>query len=577
MATNSSKDTIYIDIDDEITTIIEKVRGADAKIVALVLPKRATVLQSIVNMKLLKRTADADKKHLVLITSESGLMPLAGTVGLYVAKNLQTKPEIPSISSEVDDEPELTDEPIDTGSADFDADAAAEKPVGELATGRTATAAASKRSSEESIETLQLDDDGSSDEDLAAATEDSEAAEEKRPKSAEKPKKDKKLAVPNFNKFRNRLFILVPLLLLIIIGLYLAATVLPKATITIATDTSSINSNMTFTADTAAKTADLNAHVIPAQLQNTQKQGSQQVPATGKQNNGTKATGTVTMTTCITNPAQLNNVPAGTGVSTNGLTYITQQEASFSYAGSGSSCFKFEASDVPIAAQAGGSNYNVSGATFSVAGRSDISAKGSTSGGTDNIVQIVSQADIDNATKQISTQNSDAIKQQLEQQIKQAGLYPLPDTFNAGNPDVKTSANVGDQVSTVTVTQTTKYAMFGVKEADLKALVDNDVKDQIDPSKQVILSEGLSKASFKINSSSDSSVQIALSTTATAGPDLKADVIKQQVAGKRAGEVRSLIGNDPGVKSVSVELSPFWVTKVPAKADKVTVIFQKPQ
>ena len=38
-----SKDTIYIDIDDEITGIIDKVRGSSSKVTALVLPKRAGV------------------------------------------------------------------------------------------------------------------------------------------------------------------------------------------------------------------------------------------------------------------------------------------------------------------------------------------------------------------------------------------------------------------------------------------------------------------------------------------------------------------------------------------------------
>ena len=77
MAT-SDKDTIYIDIDDEITGIIDKVTASNGKIVALVLPKRASVFQSIVNMKLLKRAADSEKKNLVLITSAAGFLPLAG-------------------------------------------------------------------------------------------------------------------------------------------------------------------------------------------------------------------------------------------------------------------------------------------------------------------------------------------------------------------------------------------------------------------------------------------------------------------------------------------------------------------
>jgi hypothetical protein len=91
----SKKETVYIDIDDEITGVIDKVRNSRAKIVALVLPKRAAVLSSIVNMKLLKKTADADKKNVVLITSEAGLLPIAGAVGMFVAKSLSSKPSIP--------------------------------------------------------------------------------------------------------------------------------------------------------------------------------------------------------------------------------------------------------------------------------------------------------------------------------------------------------------------------------------------------------------------------------------------------------------------------------------------------
>src|SRR5438270_1969810 len=107
---NNSKDVIYIDIDDEITSIIDKVQSSDAKILALVLPKRAAVFQSIVNMKLLKRAADSAKKNLVLITSEAGLLPLAGAAGVHVAKSLTSKPEIPAGPPGMEDTEETVDE-----------------------------------------------------------------------------------------------------------------------------------------------------------------------------------------------------------------------------------------------------------------------------------------------------------------------------------------------------------------------------------------------------------------------------------------------------------------------------------
>ena len=64
------KDVVYIDIEDEITGIISKMKESKAKIVALVPPKRSTVLNSVVNLKLLKRAADDSKKRVVLITNE---------------------------------------------------------------------------------------------------------------------------------------------------------------------------------------------------------------------------------------------------------------------------------------------------------------------------------------------------------------------------------------------------------------------------------------------------------------------------------------------------------------------------
>src|SRR5437868_6315178 len=150
-----AKDTIYVDIDDEITGIIDKMRVSEGKVVALVLPKRATALQSIVNMRLLKRAADEDKKHVVLITSEAGLLPLAGAAGMYVAKSLASKPEVPS-APVADDDEETVDEVAD-GSTDGDAEitaaTAGNLPVGALA----------GLPPKDEVETVELDDDASPD------------------------------------------------------------------------------------------------------------------------------------------------------------------------------------------------------------------------------------------------------------------------------------------------------------------------------------------------------------------------------------------------------------------------------
>lgn len=550
----ADKDTIYVDVDDEITTIIDKVRGSSGKIVALVLPKRATVFQSIVNMKLLKRAADVAKKHLVLITTEANLMPLAGTVGLHVASTPQSKPEIPPAAAVATPEDELAEEALDEPDEEYTADNAGDRSVGELAhrTGHVVGPAAA-------AEAVTLDE-GEEDE-------------------ASFGRKDRHLKVPNFNKFRLRLVLGVLGLIALIAALYVANVVLPKAVIAITTNSSQVNVNFTPTLDTAAKTLDTAKLILPAKSEQQQKTTQQQVDATGQKNNGDAATGTVTMTAqkCSGNPfVAPADVPAGTGISTNGLTFITGATTSFHGTGTSGSCYTYSANAATsITAQNPGTKYNVSGATFTIAGRSDASATGSTSGGTDDVVKVVSQSDIDNAKQKLAAQDTAAVKASLDQVLLTDGLYPLDATFNAGAPVVTTSKNVGDQADNVTVTQAVTYTMYGVKKADIDTLIKNNIGSQIDTKTQTILDDGLGGATITVTNSSGTTVLISLETTATIGPDINAADIKRQSAGKRVGDVKAMVNAVPGVTNVDVQLSPFWVSTVPTNPNQVSVTIDK--
>ncbi len=561
---DANKDTIYIDIDDEITGIIDKLHSSKGKIVALVLPKRAGVFQSIVNMKLLKRAADDAKKHLVLITTEAGLLPLAGVAGIHVAKTLNSKPEIP-VAPLADDEEEAVEETAEE--PEITAENAGDQPVGKLA-GLGAAAMAG-----DGVETLELDDDELPEDAAAGAT---------KPKSfkppAAKKGKNKKLHVPNFNRFRLLLIIGGVLLILLIIGAIFAFTVLPKATISIATDATNVNTNLNLNFSTTATTLDPTTNTIPAKLVSQQKTYTQQVATTGQKNEGNKASGTITMTAQECGVAQqANDVPAGTGVSVNGLTYITQQDTSFSPTKIKNGCISFQASgDTPITAQSGGANYNTGGGSpFTIAGRSDVSATGSANGGTDNNVQVVNQNDINNARAKIST-NDATQKQALQNELQQDGYFAINATYSGGTPIITPSANVGDTASSVTVTEAVTYTMFGVHQNDLKTLIDNNVKGQIDTNKQSILSEGLDTAVFGVNNSTATAAQLTMQSTAVAGPQLDTNSIKQTAAGKKPGEIKSQIGANPDVTNVTVKLSPFWVSSVPKKLSRVTVNIAKP-
>lgn len=561
MATD--KDTIYVDIDDEITGIIDKLKASDGKVVALVLPKRASVFQSIVNMKLLKRAADSSKKNAVLITSEAGLLPLAGAAGLHVAKSLTSKPEIPVGPSMAED----AEETVDESEAD-EPTINPDQTVGELA----GAGAAAVPPTENGMETIALDDEELPPEAVTAAT----------PKTFEPPKskKDKKLKIPDFNRFRLLLILGALILILLVIGIVMAAG-FSKATINIKTDATNVNVNQNLGLSTSARTAASDGSSVPAKLEQLQKTYTQQVPTTGQKNNGNKASGSVTMSgqTCGTIPnGNPTDVPAGTGVSANGQTYITQQDTTFSYnGGPKKGCLPFQADNpTPITAQSAGAGSNTpNGTSFSVAGRSDISASGSASGGTDNIVQSVNQNDINSAKSKIST-NDTAAKQSVESQTRSDGYYPIEATFTTGTPNVTSSAQVGDVASTVTVTETVNYTIFGVHQSDLKTILTSNINSQIDSSKQNILDDGLGSAVFIVNSQSATGASLSMSTKAVVGPQLNTQTIKTAAAGQKAGAIKGQLSSNPDVTSVDVHFSPFWVSSAPKKTSRIVVNIAKP-
>jgi hypothetical protein len=563
----AQKDTIYIDVDDEITSIIDKLNGSDNKIVALVLPKRAAVLQSIVNMKLLKRTADHAKKRVVLITSEAGLLPLAGAVGLHVAHNLQSKPAIPA-GPDGGDVPDsvINENDIAPEEPRIDKD----KSVGELSGG--ASKAKAKTDVDDSIEL-----DNSELGDAAGAAAGAKAA-------GPKPKKDKKLKIPNFEKFRLRL-ILGGLGVLLLIGLmYWAFAIAPKAKITIKTDSSVVGSNVTFTTSTQTTQLDADKLIVPAKVKQAKKTDSEKVAATGQKDVGTKATGAVVLS--LTDCSQSSvTIPAGTGISANGLTFITGSSVTLTSVIIGGAChnddFKsFTSANANVSAQKAGEQYNLSPRAYTVAGFGNVAATDSTgmTGGTSKIIKVVSQADVDGAKQKLSGRVNQAATDELKKALQDDHLYALADSIIPGEPAITTTPNVGDEAADVTVTSVTNFSMTGVSQDDLKTLIKKDASKQIDTSKQSISDEGLHDATFQVQDKKTAgNLKVAMHADARIGVQPDAESIKREAAGKKKGEVASAIENRPGVKEVNVDFSPFWVSKVPKKLSKIQVVFEQTQ
>ncbi len=550
------------------------------------LPKRATVFQSIVNMKLLKKKADQSKKNVILVTSEAGLMPLAGAVGMHVAKSLQAKPEIPAgpDAEDIDDGPvSLADEAKE---ADDEPDIDNKKPIGELAGAAALGAAAASKHSPE--DTIQIDNDAISDPmGLNDIDKETKAGKPKKGKKANKKAKGldgKPIKVPDFNKFRKWLLIGGAAAIALIIFWIFGFHVWSKATIIIQTNTSNQSSVSTITLSQADGNVNTATGIVPAKLQSqTKSTTSSPVNTTGTKTIGTSATGPIT----ITNPCTLQgstssvNVPSGTQFTDNsGNVYNSNGSVTVpGFSINKGKCNPGVASVNVTAAGVGTGYNNSSNSTSYNPSDGDISTfnivGGPMTGGSSNNVQVVATADVTAAAAQITTPNSSQMKSQLESSLKSEGYMPIPATFVAGTPVDTPSATVGSQANTVTVTQTVNYTMYGAKQSDLDAIVTTNVNQQINPSTQSILDTGVTTASYSVVSTTSSSATVTMQATATIGPKISAKSIASQSAGVPSGDIKNTIGSIPGVTNVIVKYSPFWVSATPKNVNKIHVVIEK--
>lgn len=100
----SSKKVIYVEIDDEVTVVFDKVKAVKGKHVYIVVPKRSILFQSVVNLKILKRKSEDDDKKIYLVSNDKNGIHLAQQIGIEVYNKANNEGRPALFSTEVDDE-----------------------------------------------------------------------------------------------------------------------------------------------------------------------------------------------------------------------------------------------------------------------------------------------------------------------------------------------------------------------------------------------------------------------------------------------------------------------------------------
>lgn len=527
-------EAIYLETDEEITSAIDKMSKSEGDSVSIVVPKRSTLLQSIVNLRLLKRAAEDAGKELVLVTTDKTTTHLAAKTGLAVASSLKAKPVMPELSAE---EPDDGAEIVES---------AEDEPGSEEA------AALPKKPNKPSFAKPMLvrTPVGPPDEAAAAA-----------------PKGTK---VPNFNQLQKRLLIGGGVLALLLLG-YVLNFFLKTATVTLYARGTRVAAAFDFTVDPAAKDTDFNKAVLAGQKLEVNKDLTTNVPATGKKDVGTKASGSVTIKNC--DDTLEHGFPANSTVTSQGKNFKTNEAVTIPAGtfGSGLVCTSPTVT-VAVTAEQAGDGYNLGPAAYtspSLNSNYRING-GQMSGGTSRQLTVLSQEDVDKAKAELMKNEQEKAKQELEGRAA-SGYIVIKESYFEEAKSVTSNPAVGSEASTATVTVSVAYVQLAVNKAEYEKLVEAQELAKIGEHNQ-IYDNGIEGSKLTPAQREASGRQaFKFEAEAYAGQRIDTKALAKNLAGKRYSEAADIASRVEGVEKAEVDISPGWNSRMPRLSGKIKV------
>ena len=564
-----NKDTFYIEPEDDITDIINHIKASKQKIIALVPPKKLNVLRSSINLKLIARTAKMHDKAIVVVTTDPTLMKMAALSSLPFAKNLNSRPTLPSEFNEADLEyPAKAKKASPSDEIEINEKAASSGSVSRV---RTASESATPRANTDSNlaknSTMNLDS-----EEVAKNSEDEEADNQ--------PKK-----ILTLDSLKNRIIIGVVAAVLLIGSFVWAFILAPAAKISVKIKTIAENfsENVSFVTD--AKQAVSKDGKFFLETASLEKNSEVEFEATGEKNVGDKATGELRLiatfdmstTTATASRPDVVTVPQGSAFAYRNLNFLTDQEVKISWDGSISNCDAGRhsgkcqvAKTVKATAIEGGAKYNIeavsSGWQSSVAGVESY-ANSAFKGGTDKIQKIVTASDITKAKEKLT--EADGAKEELFEKVPSDDIK-IEDSYKKVTADPTSSPAVDQPTENgkAKLTAKTTYSVNYVDKTAIEEYVKSVVSTRLGGDQKIYETGNIFIEKFQNN---NNAVTAKIKATLKTGPEVTEQTVLEKSLGKKVGEVTTLIKSINGVSDVEVNTSFPWVRQIPNDANKVSI------
>lgn len=571
---------IYLDIDDEITSAAARIRSADGRRVAVVLPYGSRVATSRINFRLLARDAMTHEKRLSVIAGDAATRALAASAGLPIFASVseyEASQEAPAAARgggeavglaasatvvTVPEPPAATQPGPSTvaGSADDDGPSTA-TATSRTVPVRTAPVAASQEASRSAGPTVREGPSGRS------------GPERARSERVQRPARGALSATPV-------LIGVAVLALAVVVGAVAAFLLLPSATVAIVPRQETIGPvPFQVIASTTATEPDADAGIVPAATVAIEVQAANTFPATGKRVEEAPAVGVVRFDNL--DPTTSNTIAKGAVVSTgSGVRFTTDAAVRIAAARLVGLQIVPASATVRVTAVDAGPEGNVEANTITTVPRGEeplflkVNNPDPTADGTRTEFIRVKQDDVDAAVLALTDQLSAAFADRLDDpDLSGDGATVFPDTAARGEPvfSVDLEALVGQEVETFDVSATLTGSVTAVDAAPVQLIAEARLASSVDDGYRLV--DESSVITIDPAVVSGGTISFAVVVTARQVRELDPTAIEVEILGRPLAEARAILES---YGQVDLVVWPDWVGTIPTMDSRVEVTIDAP-
>lgn len=614
--------TIYLDLDEEIISVINQLSQVETEQVNLVVPRAAQIWQSSINLKLLKREADNLGKKVTLIIPDDLGSEMAEKIGFLVKKEKDFPIELVQEEEEVQEQESAEEVGFAAKKEkDFPAELARQEDVQENETAEENLEENSKIERDKKdifgflvdelkpeirltnkkflrLPSLRFKEPTKRMVDIINPDEDVELRSFRRQAPKEKPTvKARRILEPIRKKqiLKERLpqemrrssrsswskFFIIFIGLAFLMTALVGYLILPTTEVIISPKREVISFDLSIVGSGDISQVDESLNKIPLQEVEIERTRSREFSASGEKELNEKARGTVTIYNEYSSSPQ-TLVATTRFESPEGKIFRITKNIIVPGAKIAEAKIVPSSIDVELVADQAGEAYNIGPTNFTIPGfkgtakyvgfygKSEVPM----SGGLIGKVKIVSADDLEKAEASLTEELKNEVKQALQGQIP-TDLKLIEEGLKEEVAKISSNIKEGAQADKFTLEMKVTLQAFLFKEEDLKSLVNLNLISRIPENKYPLSESQRIDWGEPVIDWTKREVFFQLVVQEDIAWQIDTQSLKKDLAGQGEIEVRKYLANRPEVEKAKVTFWPFWVKRIPFQEKKIKIIIEE--